>query len=131
MWAWAFAGQCRRHARIPLAANQRAGSPPPSSGSLDADRQRPCERFHVHRERVFLAGYESGGTMACASPCGIPSRFAAAVSIGGPFPQGTLLARIAQLRKSPLLLAHCRDSQTYPVDRVCQELLCSTRPDWR
>ena len=32
------------------------------------------------------------------------------------------LIRLAQIRKFPLLMSHCRDSQTYPIDRVCQEL---------
>jgi hypothetical protein len=52
-----------------------------------------------------------------------PHKFAAAVSIGGPFPEGeSPLAKLTQLRKFPLLVAHCRDSQDYPVERVCQEL---------
>lgn len=45
------------------------------------------------------------------------------MSIGGPFPEGHRpLLKLAQIRKFPLLLAHCRDSQAYPIDRVCQEL---------
>ena len=52
-----------------------------------------------------------------------PERFAGAASIGGPFPDGqSPLARLSAARKLPLLIAHCRDSQAYPIDRVCQEL---------
>ena len=52
-----------------------------------------------------------------------PQRFTAAVSLGGSFPEGERpLANLTQLRKFPLFAAHCRDSQNYPLDRVCQEL---------
>ena len=81
------------------------------------------ERFNIHAGRVFLAGYQSGGTMAYRIALRNPERFAGAVSFGGPFPEGNMpLIRLAQIRKFPLLLAHCRDSQSYPIDRVCQEL---------
>jgi phospholipase/carboxylesterase len=116
--------------RGPVAAASRGFAWPQTAEAIDAAEQRilesidkACEKYHVHRQRVFLAGYESGGTMAYRVALRNPDRFAAAVSIGGPFPQGnTPLARIAQLRKFPLLLAHCRDSQGYPVERVCDEL---------
>jgi hypothetical protein len=32
------------------------------------------------------------------------------------------LARLAQARRSKLLIMHCRDSASYPVERVCDEL---------
>jgi phospholipase/carboxylesterase len=85
--------------------------------------EKACQRLHIHRERIYLVGYQSGGTMAYRIALRNPDKFAAAVSIGGPFPEGNSpLARLSQLRKFPLLLAHCRDSQDYPVDRICQEL---------
>jgi phospholipase/carboxylesterase len=116
--------------RGPVAAPRRGFAWPQTTEAIDAAEQRilesidkACERYHVHRQRVYLAGYESGGTMAYRVALRNPARFAAAVSIGGSFPQGNMpLARLTQLRKFPLLLAHCRDSQNYPVDRVCEEL---------
>jgi phospholipase/carboxylesterase len=52
-----------------------------------------------------------------------PDRFTGGASIGGCFPQGhSPLARLMQARRSRLLLMHCRDSETYSVDQVCDEL---------
>jgi phospholipase/carboxylesterase len=81
------------------------------------------QRFNVHSDRIFLAGYSSGGTMALRIALRNPGHFAGAASLGGPFPEGcSPLSRLSQARHLRLLIAHCRDSLTYPVDRVCQEL---------
>ena len=81
------------------------------------------ERFNIHRERIYLAGYESGGTMAIRLALRDPARYAGAISLNGRFPtEHAPLARLAQLRQSRLLIAHCRDSQTYTTHRICQEL---------
>jgi phospholipase/carboxylesterase len=116
--------------RGPLADKQRGYLWPQTADGIDSAAQRTCEsiekardRFNIHPARVFLAGYESGGTMALRIALRHPGRFAAAASIGGPLPQGQApLSQISQLRRFPLLLAHCRDSQSYPVEQVCQEL---------
>jgi phospholipase/carboxylesterase len=82
-----------------------------------------CQRFNVHRERIFLAGNGSGGTMALRLALRSPEKYAGAASIGGCFPQGhSPLARLALARRSRLLIMHCRDSETYSVERVCDEL---------
>lgn len=84
---------------------------------------RACERFNIHRDRIYLAGYETGGTMAIRLALRNPQLFAGAVSLNGPFPvQHAPLARLSQVRQSRVLIAHCRDSQAYPTDRLCQEL---------
>jgi phospholipase/carboxylesterase len=81
------------------------------------------QRFNVHRERIFLAGSGSGGTMAIRLALRSPDQYAGAASIGGSFPEGhSPLARLALARRLRLLIMHCRDSQTYSVERVCEEL---------
>jgi phospholipase/carboxylesterase len=80
-------------------------------------------RFNIHSKRIFLAGYQAGGTMAVRLALRNPERYAGSMSINGPFPaEHAPLARLAQIRQSRVLIAHCRDSQTYTTDRVCQEL---------
>jgi phospholipase/carboxylesterase len=116
--------------RGPAAAECRGYAWPQSAEGIAAAEERVAEaiartrqRFNIHSSRIFLAGFQSGGTMALRIALRSPERFAGAVSIGGAFPEGQMpLARLAQLHKLPLLIAHCRDSQTYPIDRVCQEL---------
>jgi phospholipase/carboxylesterase len=80
-------------------------------------------RFHIAPTRVFLAGYQSGGTMAVRLALHYPHRFAGAVSIGGPFPRGLRpLRRIESVRSLPLLLATARESRLYPEWCVCRDL---------
>ena len=45
-------------------------------------------RYNIHPERIFLAGYDCGGTMALRIAIENPDLFAGAVSIGGPLPRG-------------------------------------------
>jgi phospholipase/carboxylesterase len=81
------------------------------------------QRFNVHRQRVFLAGAGEGGTMAMRLALRSPEQYAGGASIGGSFPRGgSPLARLAAARDSRLLLMHCRDSVTYTVQHVCDEL---------
>jgi phospholipase/carboxylesterase len=116
--------------RGPVEHERRGYTWPQTAESITAAEGRVLEsvaqaadKFNIHSGRVFIAGYEAGGTMAIRLAFRNPRRFAGAISIGGPLPQGgTPFAKLAQLHKFPLLLAHCRDSQTYPLDLVCQEL---------
>lgn len=81
------------------------------------------EKFNINRERIFVAGYQCGGTMALRVALSNPQMFGGALSIGGAFPRGqSPLAHLSQARRLPLFLAHCRDSNSYTVDHVCEEL---------
>ena len=81
------------------------------------------ERFNVAPQRIFLAGYSTGGTMAFRLGLRHPQRFAGVLSLGGSFPSGHMpLARLSQARKLPLFIAHGRDADNYSVDRSCDEL---------
>lgn len=81
------------------------------------------DRFHIHPQRLFLAGYASAGTMALRIALRNPDRFAAAASLGGSFPDTQApLARLGETRQTKFLIEHCRDSLAYPIDLVCREL---------
>lgn len=81
------------------------------------------ERFNVNAERVYLAGRGAGGTMALRLALRSSQAYAGAASIGGCFPIGHApLARLHAARQSRLLMMHCRDSEAYSVDHVCDEL---------
>jgi phospholipase/carboxylesterase len=80
-------------------------------------------RYHVDRQRVFLAGYQCGGEMALRIAMRHPQRIGGAISIGGAFPRdGCPLSNLAAIRKLPILIAEGQDSQRYPVDQLCQDL---------
>lgn len=81
------------------------------------------QRFHVHPHRIFIAGAGTGGTMALRLALRWPDRYSGGASIGGCFPVGNApLARLPLARRSRLLIMHSRDSETYRVEQVCQEL---------
>ena len=81
------------------------------------------ERFNIARQRIFVGGYASGGTMAFRVALRHPSAFAGALSIGGPFPSGNMpLLQLDRLRRLPFFIAQGRDAVDYPVEQTCQEL---------
>ncbi len=81
------------------------------------------DKFNVANHRVFLAGYQSGGTMAFRVGLKYPRRFAGVLSLGGPFPTGnTPLIHLDEVRKLPLFIAQGRNSQRYGVETTCNEL---------
>ncbi len=93
-----------------------------------AERVRRCievarERYNIHQDRVFIAGFGCGGTMALRLALANPEWFAGAASLSGPMPQGHCpLGRVNAARRLPLFLASCRDSHDYPPTRVSADL---------
>ena len=82
-----------------------------------------ARKFHVARSRVFLAGFDAGGTMAFRVAMSDPGRFAGVLSVCGPFPTGHApFGRLTQARQLPVFLAVGRDSLEYPPVRACEDL---------
>ncbi len=87
--------------------------------SIEAAQQK----YHVAENRVFLAGFDCGGSMAFRLALAHPIRFAGVLSIAGAFPSGhTPLSQLTEARKLPVFLAVCRDSQEYPPGAACENL---------
>ena len=81
------------------------------------------KRFNIAPDRVFLAGYDQGGTMALRLGLAAPDHFAGVSSMGGPVPTGlNPLANLIEARRLPMMIAHGRHSQSYPISRICDEL---------
>jgi phospholipase/carboxylesterase len=79
--------------------------------------------LNVAPERIYVAGYACGGTMALRVALNRPERFAGALSIDGPLPANLRpFARLQAARKLHLLLAAGRQSRTYPEQEVCGNL---------
>ena len=80
-------------------------------------------KFHIDPQRVFLAGFDGGGTMALRLAMSHPSRFAGVISLCGPLPTGgTPLGNLIAARRLGMFLATGRGSTDYPADRVCEDL---------
>ncbi|MGO8748313.1 MAG: alpha/beta hydrolase [Thermoguttaceae bacterium] len=81
-------------------------------------------KYHVHPERLFLAGADSGGTMAFRTAMSYPSRFAGVASLGGAFPdpRQTPLRQWNEVRRLPVFLAVAGESTEYPPEKARQDL---------
>jgi phospholipase/carboxylesterase len=92
--------------------------------------QRVCDcieaaqqKLHVAPQRVFLAGFDCGGTMAFRAAMNRPERFAGVLSLGGPLPAGrSPLGNLVAARRLPMFLAVGRHSAEYPAETVCGNL---------
>lgn len=85
--------------------------------------RKAASKYNIHHSRIYLAGFEAGGTMALRLAMRTPSLFGGAISLCGGFPAGMApLAHLAAVRDLPLLVSFGRDSQTYSVEQICKEL---------
>ena len=88
-------------------------------GAIDAAQ----ERLSIAPEKIFLAGFECGGTMAVRIALNHPERFAGAITFGGAFPKGHApLRHLKQARKLPMMLANGLENPHYQEDQVCNDL---------
>lgn len=72
------------------------------------------KRFRVARDKIFIAGHQSGGTMAIRLAWRYPDLFAGVVSLCGPVPRNyRSLAHYDRLRRLPVLLTIGRDCDCY------------------
>lgn len=84
---------------------------------------RACSQYNVARRRIFLAGFDRGGSMAFRIAMAYPHRFAGVLSLGGGLPVGgPLLSRLSEVRSLPVFLASGKDSEECPPERVCSDL---------
>ncbi len=80
-------------------------------------------KLHIAPRRVFLVGFDCGGTMAFRLAMNHPERFAGVVSIDGPFPSGrTPFGKLVSARRLGVFLITGRGSREYPADEVCENL---------
>lgn len=81
------------------------------------------QKFHIDSRRIFIAGFDSGGTMAFRVAMNHPYRFAGLLSLGGAFPTGRApLARLPEARQVSVFLAAGRRSAVYSEADVCTDL---------
>jgi phospholipase/carboxylesterase len=105
--------------RGPAAAAPRDdGRPAFSWGNGDANNaiveeyvfravEQTRRNFHVHSERIYLAGFFEGATLAYGLGLTFPERFAGVISMNGCMPRrGRPLLRYPDVRKLPVLIGH-------------------------
>lgn len=81
------------------------------------------EKCHLARNRTFLAGFDSGGTMAFRLAMQYPDYFGGVISLGGRFPEGNLpLRQWNTIRNLPTMLAIGKESPTYSPEDARSDL---------
>lgn len=84
---------------------------------------RTTERYTVHKERIFVVGFDVGGTMALRLATKYPDHFAGAVSLCGSFPETDFpLRNWSRVRDFPLMMVVGAQSKVFPPQKVCSQL---------
>ncbi len=80
-------------------------------------------QFSIAREKIFLAGFDSGASMAWRIGLRYPDYFAGVVNVCGQFPtQNQPLAKLAAARHLPTLWMYGEESHASGVDHICEAL---------
>ena len=80
-------------------------------------------KFHIAPRRIFLAGFDAGGTMALRLAMSHPRRFTGVISLCGSFPAGgTPFGHLIEARRLGMFLATGRGSDHYPAEKVSEDL---------
>lgn len=80
------------------------------------------QQFNIHPDRIFVAGFSTGGTLALRLGMENPDLVAGAISLGGPMPKGHRPFRnINHARQLPLLLS-VSPNENYSLPKVMDDL---------
>lgn len=80
-------------------------------------------KYNFSRRKIFLAGFDCGGTMALRVALNSPVRFAGAISLCGQFPYGQKpFGNLVEARRLPVFLGAGRKSSVYAEPQVCSDL---------
>jgi phospholipase/carboxylesterase len=81
-------------------------------------------QYHVHSERIFLAGFCEGAALAYRLGLTFPERFAGVISLNGSMPRGTgPLFRWPQVRQLRVLIGHGIANAFVPLASARQDYL--------
>ncbi len=119
-----------RTARLGLRDNGLPAYSWGQEGQSDADIEeyvfRAIEQtrrhYHVHSERIYLAGYHEGATLAYRLGMMYPQRFAGIISLNGAMArEGRPLLRLPEVRHLRILIGHGVANTVVPLDLARQD----------
>lgn len=80
-------------------------------------------KCNIAKRRVFLAGFDDGGTMAFRIAMQFPQYFAGVISLCGTFPLGQMsLRQLDAVRQLPCLMCVGRDSLVFPPTEAARQM---------
>jgi phospholipase/carboxylesterase len=72
--------------------------------------------YHVHSERIYLAGFGEGATLAYRLGLAFPERFGGIISLNGSLPpRGTFFLRLPEVRQLRVLIGHGLANTVVPL----------------
>ena len=77
--------------------------------------QQTRRRFHVHSERIFLAGFWEGATIAYRLALTYPEKFGGMIALNGTMPRRCPLFRLDELRRLRVMIGHGNANPLVPV----------------
>jgi phospholipase/carboxylesterase len=78
--------------------------------------------YHVHSERIYLAGYHEGATLAYQLGLMYPERFAGIISLNGAMArEGRPLLRLPEVRHLRVLIGHGTHNSVVPLELARQD----------
>ena len=81
------------------------------------------DQYNIHADRIFVAGYGDGGTMALRVGMERSELFAGAISLGGRVPRGgNAFRRINSARRLPLLVSVAPTEGQYSNQQIKEDL---------
>src|SRR4051812_24498528 len=84
--------------------------------------EQPRRHYHVHSERIYLAGFCEGATLAYRLGLLYPERFAGIISLNGALPRhGGPLFRFPEVRLLRVLIAHGIANSVVPLSMARQD----------
>jgi phospholipase/carboxylesterase len=78
--------------------------------------------FHVHSERIYLAGFREGAALAYRLALLFPEKFAGVISLNGALPRrGGPLLRLPEVRRLKVLIGHGLANAAVPLTLAKQD----------
>jgi len=88
---------------------------------IEAVRQTR-RNYHVHSERIYLAGFHEGATLAYRLGLTFPEKIAGIISLNGAMPrQGGPLLRLSEIRQLRVLIGHGIANAVVPLSMAKQD----------
>jgi phospholipase/carboxylesterase len=79
--------------------------------------------YHVHSERIYLAGFCEGATLAYRLGLTHPERFAGVIALNGAMPRGGPLLRLPDVRPLRVLIGHGIANAVVPLSMAKRDHL--------
>ncbi len=113
--------------RGPVSLNRDESAEPAFSWDVDGSDEATVEdyvfraiqqtrrRFHVHTERIFLAGFWEGASIAYRLALSHPEKFGGVIVLNGTMPRRCPLFRLNELRSLRVLIGHGTANPVIPL----------------